>query len=126
MSLDLRSALATHLTTELPNTYAVNKYLTTVDGITKPTVQVFATEVTQSAEAPAGALRVNYTVQVSCPYEDAVKAEDALDNMLGDVLGALWSCPNVIIDNAKRTVTEDNTIHSWTFEVHGLINLSLE
>lgn len=122
--MSLRAGLTAALTTGLGTGYRVIGYPASLDAITKPTVALWATNLEHLAAAPNGYFQVTYTVQLFTGYQDPAKADEALDASLADLLAVLWNLPDYLLDRAERTVSQDDTIHSWTLTVHAGINIT--
>ena len=119
----LQGGLVTLLTEGLP-TMRVLSYPGTVDGITGPTVMAWATDLKHLPAAPNGHFEVDLTVLIYTAYQDPKRAEDDLSTSLTAVLAVLWDAPQYLLTAGQRTVSQDNTIHSWTLTVSGGITIT--
>jgi len=121
--VSLQGGLVTLLTEGLP-TMRVLGYPGSIDGITGPTVMVWATDLKHLEAAPIGHYQVDLTVLIYTAHQDPQRAEDDLSTSLTAVLAVLWNAPQYLLVGAQRTVSQDNTIHSWTLTVSGGITIT--
>jgi len=121
--VSLQGGLVTLLTEGLP-TFKVIGYSGDLDGITGPTVMAWATDLKHLPAAPIGHYQVDLTVLIYTAHQDPRRAEDDLSASLDAVLGVLWNAPQYLLTGAQRTVSQDNTIHSWTLTVSGGITIT--
>lgn len=77
------------------------------DRIDVPTVTVRQYEIEKLPQAPTGAYRYNFTVQLLSPVTDTAKAEDQLDELLPELLLALDDIPYVLWTTATKTLVND-------------------
>lgn len=115
--MSLREGLTTALTNGLGTGFKVIGYPATLDGVSGPTVALWATEIRPLLAAPNGHYGVDYTIQVLTAHQDPARADDDLDASMAAVLAVLWNHPTYLLTQATRTVSEDNKIHSWTLTV---------
>ena len=120
----LAAGLTSALETGLGAGYKVIGFPSTIDGITKPTVALWATKLQHLPAAPNGHFQVDFTVQLLTPHQDPAKADEALGSNLSDLLAVLWNLEGYLLDSAERTVSEDSKIHSWTLTVRGGITIT--
>ena len=121
--MSLQGGLVTLLTEGLP-TVRVLGYPGSLDGITGPTVMAWATDLKYLEAAPIGHYQVDLTVLIYTAHQDPQRAEDDLSTSLDAVLGVLWDSTAYLLTGAQRTISQDNTIHSWTLTVSGGITIT--
>jgi len=117
----LRAPLTEALTTGLAGRYDVVGYPTA--RYTRPTVAVWTTGITRLPAAPVGAYELTHTVLIITGQDTASGADAALEPALLDVLEVLWRAPQFLVDSATRTVSDDETTHSWTLTVRGVLKI---
>ncbi|MBX9243415.1 hypothetical protein ICW40_01165 [Actinotalea ferrariae] len=98
----------------------------TLDGVPRRTVALWVNEVGHLDAAPNGHYRVEYTLALYTPHQDPARADTDLDGFLELVLPLLWSSPSYVLDRAVRTVSANETVHSWTLTIHAGITISTE
>lgn len=121
LAADLRDVLRA----ALPNTWRVGGF-PTPGRPDRPTVHAWTTELAHLEAAPHGHYVVTFSVAIYTPHQDPEKADDALDGQLQQVLDALWSIDDVVLDRAERTVTTDQTVHAWVLTVRRGITITQE
>ena len=108
----------------LPTTWKVDGYVPIGARVDRLTVGVWTTEITHGEGALAGAYVVGYTVTLYTPHQDPAKADAALDPALEQLLEALWTIPDVVLDKGERQVSNDQTTHVWSLTVRQGITIT--
>ena len=101
-----RNGLADALRPALPG-YNIFPAPQSLDTITKPTLALIRTNVEKAPEAPLGFHMNTLSLWVICPITLANKSEDALDDLLEEVLEALDEVAVTRWSTAERSVWGD-------------------
>lgn len=96
-----------------PSKYAVGGYPGVPTRPSKRTVSVWPVELSPLPQAPSQ-YRAQLTVLVITPLQDPAKADDDLDEALGDVLDVMWATNGVLFDSATRTSFNEDTVQAWS------------
>ena len=59
-------------------------------------------------------------------HQDPARADDDLDDALGDVLDVLWTTSGVLFESATRTSINNDTVQAWTLTVTAVITATQE
>lgn len=113
--MSARTELAAALTAALP-TYRVLGYAADLDAVARPTVLVWADKIVRRPEWASGLFEFTLMMWVLVGTEDPARADDALDDALEDVLGALQPIGWVQWSGAERGVLRD-AFHGWQITV---------
>lgn len=108
-----------------PQTYKVTGYPGSLTRPSKRTVYVWANELAPMPQLPSQ-YQVGLTILVASPHQDSAKADEDLDEALGDVLDVLWAAPGVLFQNATRTSLNDDTVQAWSLTFNAVITASEE
>lgn len=104
--MNARTALAEALTTALPG-FLVRGYALELDAVTRPTIMLWQTLVERLEQISLDRLKVTLELWVLVGAEDPAKADDALDDALGEVIAALHDLDWIDWTSAERGVLLD-------------------
>ena len=104
--MSVRTTLAAHFRDSLPPIWQVIGYPSDVDGVSRPTLMLWQSEVRKLPAAPSQ-YEVTVELRVVTPVESPHKADDALDLLLEQVLDVLEQHPAVLWDSAERIALFD-------------------
>lgn len=110
--MTVRSDLAALLKPLLPKTWKIVPFAEDYTVGTHHVVMLVPQTITRAPEAPMGVLRHTYNVIVIEPKTDPEKAEDSLDDAVGQLLHAIEVTPGIGFSEATRTVWNDSN-PSW-------------
>ena len=117
-----RTQLRDHFATALP-AYRVTGSKGVMDGpITRPTIGVWQQSFTRRPDWQLDHVQVGLEVWVVVPQEDPDKADDALDDGLEDVLGALRTLDWVDWVECQRGILND-TAHGYNITVNAVAKI---
>lgn len=122
MAFNLRSKVAAELDERLPDTWVVVPFPVQLDGINKPTLQFFASDIARFPNAPVGRYLVTYAANIYSP--GTTQIDDALDDMLNIFLEALWDIDFLTFESAQRTINNDNTLNTWAVTFQAAIDVT--
>lgn len=115
--MSARTALADALTARLPQgRYRIIPAAFPPDGVIKPTVLVWQDQVTRFEQVTHDRLKVSLAVWLLVGIEDPVRAEDALEEGLDDLIEALRPVEWAMFEQAERLTFGDAdgpTFHSY-------------
>lgn len=117
MSTDLRSWFSTQLKPLLPERWRYIPNQNTPATITVPTLVYKHLEIEPLPEAPLGALRHRIVLTLLSPHEDDVKAENALDNEVIELITALDPHSVLAWETARKIRDEKTSRLGWDITV---------
>ncbi|MBH0054482.1 hypothetical protein I6E74_09925 [Salinibacterium sp. SWN139] len=112
----IREQLADAITPLLPSTWKIVPNQVGVETLSKVTVVIKHLQMSKFPEAPIGHLQHELTITIIDPHTDQVRAENALDDSVLELVTALDSIPGLIIKLAKKVFT-DETYLGWDVEI---------
>lgn len=116
-SKTLRAWFSQQLRPLLPETWRYIPNQNTPATITRPTLVYKLLEIEPLPEAPLGALRHRIVLTLLSPHEDDVKAEDALDNDVIDLVTALDPHATIAWETARKVRDEKTSRLAWDITV---------
>lgn len=114
--MTIRSDLAAALQPSLPKAWRIVPHNTDLDVVDRTVVMLHQKSIERAPEAPAGALRVIFSVLVIQPKVEPGTADDSLDEDVADLLLALDKTRAVTWQRADRATWAD-TNPAWDITV---------
>lgn len=116
-SKTLRAKVSAALKPLLPSTWRYIPNQATPATISVPTLVYKLLEIDPLPEAPLGALRHRIVLTLLSPHEDDVKAEDALDNEVIDLITALDPHSWIAWESARKIRDDKTSRLGWDITV---------
>ncbi len=119
MSVNVRDYLKTELTPLLPAGWTIIPNQKMPETITKITVVLKHLTIEPSPANPIGSLNNHVTITVADPHTDQVRAENALDDAVVELLTALDGHSRIVWRPANKVLVND-TYLGWDIPVEVL------
>lgn len=121
MAFNLRTPVADAFDERVPDNWVIVPSPVQLDGINKPTLQFFASDIARLPSAPVGTYAVTYTANLFSP--NVTNVDDSLDEMLNTFMEAIWDLDFLTFESAARTVINDNNLHTWAVTFQAAITV---
>lgn len=121
MTFNLRTRVAEAFDERVPDNWVIVPSPVQLDGVNKPTLQFFASDIARLPSAPVGTYAVTYTANLFSP--NVTNVDDSLDEMLNAFMEAIWDLDFLTFESAARTVINDNNLHTWAVTFQAAITV---
>ncbi|CAO1650547.1 hypothetical protein NYA9BBAC_00911 [Salinibacterium sp. NYA9b] len=111
----VRDWLVTELTPLLPPKWKISANQVGVETISNVTVVIKHLGIQKLAEAPVHHLANDVTITIIDPHTDQIRAENALDDLVLELVTALDSLPGLTLVRAKKVFVSE-TYLGWDIE----------